>query len=77
GGIIAVSSCIVGNFLSSMGFIAWELDMNFWEVLIRFDYTLLPQLMKETFHLIDLLFYALAWVEGYKLAFRGVNLKRY
>jgi len=77
GGIIAVSSCVLGNFLASIGFLALEFEMNYWEALIRFDYSYLLPLMKDTFHPIDLLFYAFAWIEGYKLAFRGVKLTRF
>ena len=76
GGIVAVLSCFVGNFFASIGFIAIEMKLNFWQALTHFDYSMLPLLMKETFRPMDLLFYAFAGIEGYKLAFRKVEIKR-
>jgi hypothetical protein len=75
GGIIAVLSCVVGNIFSSIGFIALETGLSFWQALIHFDYGMLPLLMKETFHPMDLLFYAFACIEGYKFAFRKIGIK--
>lgn len=70
GGIIALLSCLLGNFFSIIGFIANSQDLGFFEALLIFDYGQLIPIMSETFSPIDLLFYGIAAFAGYKYAFR-------
>lgn len=73
GGAIALISCVLGNFLSIIGFIANEEGIGFLETLLIFDYSYTFLLMEETFQIIDLLFYSIAAYEGYKFSFRVLS----
>jgi hypothetical protein len=75
GAAIALLSVLLGNFLSIIGFIANSEGLGYFETLMLFDYAFLPQLMKETFSIIDIVFYALAIVQGYKYSFRVITEK--
>lgn len=70
GAIIAVVSCLIGNFLSLIGFVANAEGLGYIETLVGIDYSLIPVAMKESFSVIDVLFYGIAGYEGYKFAFR-------
>lgn len=74
GAMIAVISCVLGNFLGILGFIAEQEGLPYFETLLYFDYSYTFVLMAETFKLIDFLFYGIAGFEGYKFAFRQFNL---
>jgi len=71
GAIIAVLSCVLGNFLSVIGFLANQEGLGYFETLLLFDYAYLIPVLAETFSVIDLLFYAIAGYEGYRFAFRA------
>ena len=73
GGLIAVLSCVLGNFFSIIGYVANYEELGYLETLTLFDYSQLIPLMTETFSPIDLLFYGFAAYEGYKFAFRVVT----
>jgi hypothetical protein len=75
GGIIALLSCLVGNFFSIIGFIANAEGLGYFETLNLFDYSQLIPIMSETFSPMDLLFYGIAAYEGYKLSFRTFTEK--
>ena len=75
GGIIALLSCLLGNFFSIIGFIANSEDLGYFETLNLFDYNQLIPIMIETFSPIDLLFYGIAAYEGYKFSFRTFTEK--
>lgn len=75
GGSIALFSCVLGNIFSIIGYIANLENVDYIDALAQFDYSLLFPLMSETFSVIDLLFYALAAFEGYKLSFRKFTEK--
>jgi len=70
GGIIAVASCIIGNFLSIIGFIAHDIEIGYLEVLELFNFNMVLSVMIETFSLFDILFYGFAAYGGYNFAFR-------
>jgi hypothetical protein len=72
---IALLSVIFGNFLSIIGFFANAEGLGYLETLFNFDYSYLPDLMAETFSLIDLLFYGMAVYEGYRFSFRLITQK--
>lgn len=75
GGIIALVSCLLGNFFSIIGFIANSEGLGYLETLTLFDYNQLIPIMTETFSGMDLLFYGIAAYEGYKFAFRTFTEK--
>ena len=73
GAIIAVVSCILGNILSIIGFVAEANSLEYFEALTMFDYSLLPDFLIEGFSFMDLLFYGFAAYEGYNFAFRRIT----
>ncbi len=75
GALIAIFSCLLGNFFSMIGFAANQEGLGYLEVLGLIDYSLVPSLMIEAFSPIDLFFYAIAAYEGYKFSFRAFTEK--
>ena len=75
GGAIALLSIILGNFLAAIGFLAKLIDVSFLDMLIYFNYSMTFELMKETFSVMDILFYGIAIYEGYRFSFRKINQK--
>lgn len=70
GALIALLSCLLGNFFSIIGSIANYEGLGYIETLTLFDYGQLIPLMIETFSPLDILFYGIAGYEGYKFSFR-------
>lgn len=70
GAIIAVFSCIVGNFLSVIAVLSQMEGLDFIETLLYFDYSYTLDLLLETGQFMDVVFYFIAGYEGYKFAFR-------
>jgi hypothetical protein len=70
---IALFSVLLGNFLSIIGFLANSEGLGYIETLLLFDYSYLPQVMAETFSLLDLLFYGIAIYEGFRFSFRKIT----
>ncbi|MFI8606354.1 hypothetical protein ACIGCP_17945 [Cellulophaga baltica] len=75
GGVIALLSCVLGNFFSIIGAIATYEELGYLETLVLFDYAQAIPIMSETFSPMDILFYAIATFEGYKYAFRKLTEK--
>ncbi|BDD03926.1 hypothetical protein HNQ88_004225 [Aureibacter tunicatorum] len=73
GAAIALLSVVFGNFLSIVGQVANYEGLGYLETILMIDYSLLPDIMMETFSVIDILFYGLAIVEGYKFSFRQIT----
>ena len=73
GAVIAVLSCLLGNFLSVIGFIAHSENMGYFDTLALFDYSQFIQAMASTFSIMDILFYAIAALAGYILSFRKIT----
>lgn len=73
GAVIAVLSCIIGNFLGVLGFISDSEGLSYFDTLLFFDYSYTFQLLSETAQFMDLVFYGIAGYEGYKFAFRQLN----
>lgn len=73
GGVIALLSVVLGNFLAAIGFLAKMLDVGYLDMLVSFRYSMTLELMKETFSVIDVLFYAIAVYEGYQFSFRKIT----
>ncbi|MBC8489653.1 MAG: hypothetical protein H8D45_26845 [Bacteroidetes bacterium] len=72
---IALFGVVLGNFLSIIGFIANAEGLGYFETLTLLDYNYVPELMAETFSIIDLVFYGIAIYEGYRFSFRQVTEK--
>lgn len=70
---LALLGCLLGNLLAVCGMIAQEEQVGILEVLSRFEARGVLDLMVATFSPMDLLFYAIAVYEGYKLSFRQVS----
>ncbi|MGF1637577.1 MAG: hypothetical protein ACFCUU_10940 [Cyclobacteriaceae bacterium] len=73
---IALFCVLFGNFLSIVGFITHLEGLGYLDVLFMFDYAYLPEVMMETFSIIDLAFYGAALYSGYKFSFRLITEKR-
>ena len=73
GALLALFGCMLGNFLSTCGFVANEFNLGYLEVLQTLDYAYIPELMVETFSPMDVLFYGIALYQGYKMSFRHVT----
>src|SRR5258708_38468616 len=72
GGGFALFGCLLGNLLSACGFFATEQNISIMPVVGRalIDPSLASTLLQATFSPMDLLFYAIAVYEGFKLARR-------
>lgn len=70
---LALIGCLLGNFFSIVAYAAQAEGLGYIETLGLIDYGLIPDIMMETFHPMDLLFYGLALYEGYKFSFRTVS----
>ena len=73
GASFALFGCLLGNFLSVLGFISIQEGINYFEVFGMIDYSKVPEIMISTFHPMDLLFYGLAVYEGYKFSFQNLS----
>lgn len=73
GGIIALISCLLGNALSVLGYVADSEGLSYTDTVFLMDYNVLPMLMADTFSPIDLLFYAIAAYQAYKFSFRIIQ----
>jgi len=73
GALLSVFGCILGNFLSLVGFAANEEGYGYLETLRMIDYSIIPDIMLSTFSPMDILFYGLAIYEGYRFSFRKIT----
>lgn len=73
GGGFAFFGCLLGNFFSIVGFIADSEGLGYFETYALIDWTMIPDLMMDTFSGMDLLFYGLAIYEGYRFSFRQIT----
>ena len=73
GGMIALFSVGLGNFLASIGFLAKVWEVGYLEALWSFNYAMTFELMAVAFSPIDIVFYAIAIYEGYLFSFRKIN----
>ncbi|MHB1278752.1 MAG: hypothetical protein ACYC1Q_10170 [Bacteroidia bacterium] len=64
----ALFGCLLGNFLSVIGFLSEELGITWMAVLNAVDFSLLIDFMAESSSPIDLLFYGIAVYEGFRFA---------
>ena len=73
GGIIALLSVILGNFLVYIGYLAKYFEIGYLQMLAEFNYSLTFELFKEMFSVMDLLSYVIAIYAGYRYSFRKVT----
>lgn len=73
GAALALFGCVLGNFLSLIGFFANAEGLGYMEAMGMIDFALVPEIMIETFNPMDLLFYGLAVYEGYQFSFRKIT----
>ena len=71
----ALFGCLIGNFLSVVGAVSIEYHIDFFKILSVIHLKDILIIMKETFSPIDVVFYAIAIAEGYKLAIRKFTEK--
>lgn len=70
--LLSLLGCLLGNFLSQVGFAADEYNQGFFETLTYLKLSDIPIIIKESFQPMDLIFYGLAAYEGYKFSFRSI-----
>lgn len=75
GAIISLIGCIVGNFLSVIGFLAIENNLGYFETLLRFDYSYLGEVMISTFNIRHIFFYLVAIAVGFALSKKTITDK--
>lgn len=70
GALLALVSCILGDFFSIIGYAAQEYDMSYMDMLLEVDYNEIFSVMIKNVVSMSALFYGIAVYEGYKLSFR-------
>jgi len=75
GAIISLIGCILGNFLSVIGFLAHENNLGYFDTLIRFDYSYFGEVMITTFDIRHIFFYILAVGIGFALSKKTITDK--
>jgi len=75
GAVLAFFGCILGNFFSQVAFLADYFDTTYSDILsIAFsDFSVITEIMVESFHPMDVLFYGIAIYAGYRYSFRTVE----
>jgi hypothetical protein len=73
GAVLSLLGCLAGNLFAVCGILAQQEGLPFLELVGGLDFAAAKQLMVATFSPMDLLFYAIAVYEGYKLSFREVT----
>ena len=77
GAAMALLGCLLGNLLTVCYFVSVAEKMDFFDVLAKLDLTVIANLLKATFNPMDLIFYAIAVYEGYRLSFRKIPEKEF
>jgi len=73
GAILALLGCMAGNLLAVCIMVSSDQNIPFFDLLSRLDPNVCYAVMKETFHVMDILFYGIAIYEGYKFSIRRVT----
>lgn len=73
GAVLSLAGCLLGNLLAACAIIADQQGLGFYEVLGQVDFQTAVDIMVETFHPMDVLFYGLAVYYGYKYSFRQLT----
>ena len=67
---LALFGCLLGNLFAVIGLLSTELDLPFFGTLAELDFEATQALLVATFSPMDLLFYAIAVFEAFKLSFQ-------
>ena len=70
GAVMSAAGCATGNFLAICGLVANEEGVGILDVVSQLDWNVVGELMAATFVPIDILFYLIAIVAGYRTSFR-------
>ncbi len=73
GALLALLGCMAGNLLTVCWFIAENEGIAFLDLLVQIDPVVIPEIMISTFSGMDLVFYAIAVYEGYRLSLRSIT----
>lgn len=71
--VLSVFSCLLGNFFAQIGFVAQAQGLTYLQTIKLFDYSLLPDILSETFSPMDIVFYAIAIGAAFKYSYRKVS----
>lgn len=70
---LSLTGCLLGNLLVVLILVSRDLGVPFMELVELLDVSIVIDIYKETFEVIDLLFYGLAIYTGYRVSFRELN----
>jgi len=70
GAALALFGCVLGNFLSAVGFYAQSQHIEFGQAFASLDAGMAQRLMQAFFSPMDLIFYGIAIYEGYRFSFK-------
>jgi hypothetical protein len=73
GAILALAGCLLGNFFVIVGLLSEGLGIGYLEALQTVDFAEVPNVMIESGSPIDLLFFAIALHQGYRISFRNLS----
>jgi hypothetical protein len=73
GAVLSLLGCVVGNLLTACILISKHQHIAFLQLLPGLNPQIAIELIKATFHPMDLLFYGIAVYEGYKFSFRRLR----
>ena len=73
GAVLALISCVLGDFISIIGYVSKDWGMSFGEVLTTVKYKDVFSIMARNVMSMTALFYGFAVYEGYKFSFRKQN----
>ena len=73
GAAMALLGCLLGNLFTVCYFVSVAEKMDIFDVLAQLNLTVIANLLKATFSPMDLIFYAIAVYEGYRLSFRKIS----
>jgi len=74
GAFLSLASCLAGNLLSVIGFMAKNSSMSIFQAISQVDFARVLSAFPETFSAMDLVFYGLAVYEGYRFSFISAGL---
>jgi antitoxin component YwqK of YwqJK toxin-antitoxin module len=69
GAFLSLASCLAGNVLSVVGFLAKNSSMSIFQALTQADFARVLSAFPKTFSPMDLVFYGFAVYEGYRFSF--------
>jgi len=73
GAVLSLLGCVLGNLLTACILISKHEHIPFLQLLPRLNPQIAIELIRATFHPMDLLFYGIAVYEGYRFSFRRLS----